>query len=139
MARSHAVVTGGAGFLGSHLCDRLLAEGYRVIAIDNLITGDIRNIAHLLGNERFKFVKHDVTEYIFIDGPVDYILHFASPASPDRLPEAPDPDAEGRLARHAQGARPREGEEGAVPAGLDVRGLRRPARSIRSPRPTGAT
>jgi dTDP-glucose 4,6-dehydratase len=78
----HAVVTGGAGFLGSHLCDRLLAEGCRVTAIDNLVTGDIRNIAHLLGNERFRFVKHDVTEYIFADGPVDSILHFASPASP---------------------------------------------------------
>jgi len=78
----HAVVTGGAGFLGSHLCDRLLAEGYRVTAIDNLITGDVRNISHLLGNERFKFLKHDVTEYTFIDGPVDAILHFASPASP---------------------------------------------------------
>jgi dTDP-glucose 4,6-dehydratase len=78
----HAVVTGGAGFLGSHLCDRLLAEGYLVTAIDNLITGDVRNISHLLGNERFKFLKHDVTEYIFIDGPVDAILHFASPASP---------------------------------------------------------
>jgi len=78
----HAVVTGGAGFLGSHLCDRLLAEGYRVTAIDNLITGDVRNISHLLGNERFKFLKHDVTEYIFIDGAVDAILHFASPASP---------------------------------------------------------
>ena len=77
-----AVVTGGAGFLGSHLCDRLLAEGIRVVAIDNLITGNIRNIAHLFGNERFSFVKHDVTEYIYIDGPVDYILHFASPASP---------------------------------------------------------
>ncbi len=78
----HAVVTGGAGFLGSHLCDRLLAEGLRVTAIDNLITGDTRNIAHLLGNERFRFVKHDVTEYIFIDGEVDFVLHFASPASP---------------------------------------------------------
>jgi dTDP-glucose 4,6-dehydratase len=78
----HAIVTGGAGFLGSHLCDRLLAEGCQVTAIDNLITGDIRNIAHLIGNERFRFIKHDVTEYIFVDGPVDYILHFASPASP---------------------------------------------------------
>ena len=78
----HAIVTGGAGFLGSHLCDRLLAEGCRVTAIDNLVTGDVRNIAHLLGNEHFRFVKHDVTEYIFVDGPVDYILHFASPASP---------------------------------------------------------
>ncbi len=80
--QQHAVVTGGAGFLGSHLCDRLLVEGFRVTAIDNLITGDIRNIAHLLGNERFRFVKHDVTEYMFVDGPVHYILHFASPASP---------------------------------------------------------
>jgi dTDP-glucose 4,6-dehydratase len=80
--RKVAVVTGGAGFLGSHLCDRLLAEGLRVIAIDNLITGNTRNIAHLFGNERFAFVKHDVTEYMYIDGPVDYILHFASPASP---------------------------------------------------------
>jgi len=78
----HAVVTGGAGFLGSHLCDRLLAEGMRVTAIDNLITGDVRNIAHLLGNERFHFVKHDVTEYMFLEGDAHYVLHFASPASP---------------------------------------------------------
>ncbi len=75
-------MTGGAGFLGSHLCDRLLAEGYRVTAIDNLITGDTRNISHLFGNDDFRFVKHDVTEYIYLDGPVHYILHFASPASP---------------------------------------------------------
>jgi dTDP-glucose 4,6-dehydratase len=80
--QKHAVVTGGAGFLGSHLSDRLFAEGYRVTAIDNLLTGDIKNIAHLLGNPSFKFVKHDVTEYMSIDGPVDCILHFASPASP---------------------------------------------------------
>lgn len=80
--KKRAVVTGGAGFLGSHLCDRLLAEGCSVIAIDNLITGDTRNIAHLMGNQDFRFVKQDVTEYIYIDGPVEYILHFASPASP---------------------------------------------------------
>ncbi|MBI4535139.1 MAG: SDR family oxidoreductase [Ignavibacteriae bacterium] len=78
----HAVVTGGAGFLGSHLCDKLIAEGCFVTAIDNLITGDIKNIAHLFGNQSFRFVHHDITEYIFIDGRVDYILHFASPASP---------------------------------------------------------
>lgn len=78
----HAVVTGGAGFLGSHLCDRLLAEGFRVTAVDNLITGDMRNISHLFGNEKFLFIKHDVTEYMYIDGDVHYILHFASPASP---------------------------------------------------------
>lgn len=77
-----AIVTGGAGFLGSHLCDRLLAEGCTVVAIDNLITGDTNNIAHLLGNPDFRFIHHDVTEYIFFEGKVDYILHFASPASP---------------------------------------------------------
>lgn len=77
-----SVVTGGAGFLGSHLCDRLLREGHVVTCIDNLITGDTANIAHLLGHERFRFVHHDVTEYIFIDGPVHHVLHFASPASP---------------------------------------------------------
>ncbi len=77
-----AIVTGGAGFLGSHLCDRLLSEGYAVIAIDDLITGDTKNISHLLGNPDFQFVHHDVTEYVYIDGPVKYILHFASPASP---------------------------------------------------------
>ena len=77
-----SVVTGGAGFLGSHLCDRLLAEGHSVICIDNLITGDTANIAHLFGNARFRFFQHDVTEYIFLDGAVDYVFHFASPASP---------------------------------------------------------
>src|SRR5436309_1654108 len=77
-----SVVTGGAGFLGSHLCDRMLAEGHQVICIDNLITGDASNIAHLFGHERFRFVNHDVTNYIFIDGPVNNVLHFASPASP---------------------------------------------------------
>ena len=83
------VVTGGAGFLGSHLCDRLLAEGHTVIAMDNLITGNVANIAHLAGNESFLFVKHDVTNYIFVDGPVDAVLHFASPASPIDYLELP--------------------------------------------------
>jgi len=77
-----AVVTGGAGFLGSHLCDKLLNEGMRVICIDNLITGDIENISHLFGNDNFTFIKHDVTNFIHVPGKVDYILHFASPASP---------------------------------------------------------
>ncbi len=76
------LITGGAGFLGSHLCDRFLAEGHKVIAMDNLITGNVRNIAHLAGNPDFSFVRHDVTNYIFIDGEIDAILHFASPASP---------------------------------------------------------
>lgn len=77
-----AVVTGGAGFLGSHLVDRLLVEGYEVIAIDNLITGSVSNIAHLAGNESFRFIKQDVTDYLYIEGPVDIVFHFASPASP---------------------------------------------------------
>ncbi|MHB8339129.1 MAG: UDP-glucuronic acid decarboxylase family protein [Ignavibacteriaceae bacterium] len=82
MYKPTAVVTGGAGFLGSHLCDRLLAEGYKVIAVDNLITGNTNNISHLIGNEDFSFVKHDITNYIFLPGRIDFILHFASPASP---------------------------------------------------------
>jgi len=77
-----SVVTGGAGFLGSHLCDRLITEGFKVICIDNLITGNVDNIAHLFGNENFSFIKHDVTNFIHVPGKVDYILHFASPASP---------------------------------------------------------
>lgn len=76
------LITGGAGFLGSHLCDRFLAEGHTVIAMDNLITGSTDNIAHLAGHDRFRFIHHDVTNYIFIEGEVDAILHFASPASP---------------------------------------------------------
>lgn len=82
MYKPTAVVTGGAGFLGSHLCERLLKENFNVICVDNLVTGNINNIAHLAGNENFSFIKHDVTNYIFIPGRVDYILHFASPASP---------------------------------------------------------
>ncbi len=77
-----SVVTGGAGFLGSHLTDRLLAEGHRVIAIDNLITGNVANIEHLAGNKNYKFICHDVTDYIFVPGDVHYVWHFASPASP---------------------------------------------------------
>jgi dTDP-glucose 4,6-dehydratase len=77
-----SVVTGGAGFLGSHLCDALLQRGDEVLCLDNLITGNSDNVAHLLGNRKFRFLHHDVTEYIFIDGPVDNVLHFASPASP---------------------------------------------------------
>jgi len=76
------IITGGAGFLGSHLCDRFIAEGDKVICIDNLITGSADNIAHLFGNPNFQFIHHDVTNYIYVPGEVDYILHFASPASP---------------------------------------------------------
>jgi dTDP-glucose 4,6-dehydratase len=83
------LITGGAGFLGSHLCDRFLAEGHSVIAMDNLVTGTTDNIAHLAGNPRFTYIKHDVTNYIFIEGPLDAILHFASPASPVDYLELP--------------------------------------------------
>jgi len=76
------LITGGAGFLGSHLCDRFIKEGFRVIAMDNLITGDIRNIEHLFPLKEFEFYHHDVTKFIHIAGDLDYILHFASPASP---------------------------------------------------------
>jgi dTDP-glucose 4,6-dehydratase len=83
------VITGGAGFLGSHLCDRLLGLGNEVICLDNLSTGSVNNIAHLMGNEHFRFYKHDVTEYIFVGQPVDAVMHFASPASPRDYLEMP--------------------------------------------------
>ncbi len=77
-----ALITGGAGFLGSHLCDRFLKEGYKVICMDNLITGSLANIAHLESNPNFKFIKHNVSEHIDLKDEVDLVLHFASPASP---------------------------------------------------------
>jgi dTDP-glucose 4,6-dehydratase len=76
------VITGAAGFLGSHLCDKFINEGFHVIGMDNFITGDKKNIAHLFNHANFQFIEHDVTEFIKIDGSLDYILHFASPASP---------------------------------------------------------
>ena len=82
MKNKHILITGAAGFLGSHLSDRFINEGYYVIAMDNLITGDLQNIAHLRSNPNFEFIHHDVTKYIEIEGSLDYILHFASPASP---------------------------------------------------------
>lgn len=76
------LITGGAGFVGSHLCDHFLSEGHSVIAMDNLITGDTKNIEHHAGNPNFQFIKHDVTNYIYVSGDIDAVLHFASPASP---------------------------------------------------------
>ena len=76
------MITGGAGFIGSHLCDYLLEEGHEVICIDNLLTGRIENIAHSMENSKFRFIKHNVNDYIYVDGHVDNVLHFASPASP---------------------------------------------------------
>lgn len=83
------LVTGGAGFLGSHLCDRLLAEGHRVIAMDNLLTGNLANIAHLRSDPKFEFIHHNVSNHIDLSGPLDYIFHFASPASPIDYLELP--------------------------------------------------
>jgi dTDP-glucose 4,6-dehydratase len=82
MARKRVLITGGAGFLGSHLCDRFIKEGYHVIAMDNLITGDLRNIEHLFKLEQFEFYHHDVSTFVHVPGELHYILHFASPASP---------------------------------------------------------
>jgi dTDP-glucose 4,6-dehydratase len=76
------LITGAAGFLGSHLCDRFIAEGYQVVGMDNLITGDIKNIEHLFPLKKFEFYNHDVSNYVHVSGQLDYILHFASPASP---------------------------------------------------------
>jgi dTDP-glucose 4,6-dehydratase len=83
------LITGGAGFLGSHLCDRFIDEGHEVICVDNLITGNRDNIAHLFGNPKFRFIHHDVTEYIYVAEDLDYVLHFASPASPIDYLELP--------------------------------------------------
>jgi len=80
--RKRVLITGAAGFLGSHLCDRFIKEGMQVVGMDNLITGDLRNIEHLFKLEQFEFYHHDVSKFVHVPGPIDYILHFASPASP---------------------------------------------------------
>src|SRR5687768_11808905 len=82
MALDRVLITGAAGFLGSHLCDRFIKEGFHVIGMDNLITGDLQNIEHLFKLENFEFYHHDVSKFVFVPGELDYILHFASPASP---------------------------------------------------------
>jgi len=95
------LITGAAGFLGSHLCDRFIAEGHTVVGMDNLITGNMDNIAHLFGHERFSFIKHNVSNYIYVDGPLDAVLHFASPASPNDYLEHPIPTLKvGSLGTH---------------------------------------
>lgn len=83
MRKKTAVITGGAGFIGSHLCDRLIEDGFKVICLDNLITGKLENIKHLIPDKNFRFIKHNVTKYIDIQGRADYVLHFASLASPE--------------------------------------------------------
>ena len=89
MAKKRVLITGGAGFIGSHLCERFLAEGFEVLCYDNLLTGDMDNIAHLFDNPEFTYFKQDVTNYVHVKGPLDYILHFASPASPIDYLELP--------------------------------------------------
>ncbi len=80
--QKRVLIAGAAGFLGSHLCDKFMAEGYRVVGMDNLITGDLKNIQHLFEKEHFEFYHHDITKFVHVPGQIDYILHFASPASP---------------------------------------------------------
>ena len=82
MSNKRVLITGAAGFLGSHLCDRFIREGFDVVGMDNLITGDLRNIEHLFKLKEFEFYHHDVSKFIHVPGNIDYILHFASPASP---------------------------------------------------------
>jgi dTDP-glucose 4,6-dehydratase len=95
------LITGAAGFLGSHLCDRFLAEGHEVVGMDNFITGRPENVAHLLGRRDFRFVEHDVTHYVYVEGPLDGVLHFASPASPIDYLEKPIPTLKvGSLGTH---------------------------------------
>ena len=89
MSKTRILITGGAGFLGSHLSDRFIYEGFQVVVMDNLITGNPDNIAHLFGNENFQFINHDVTNFIHVEGDLDFILHFASPASPIDYLEMP--------------------------------------------------
>ena len=83
------LITGGAGFLGSHLCDRLIGMGHEVVCVDNLLTGSMDNLAHLMGHERFRFVQYNVCDYLFFEGPLDAVMHFASPASPQDYLEFP--------------------------------------------------
>lgn len=100
-ATMRVLITGAAGFLGSHLSDRFIAEEHEVIGMDNLITGNMDNIAHLMGHERFRFVKQDVSNYIYVPGPLDAVLHFASPASPNDYLEHPIPTLKvGSLGTH---------------------------------------
>ena len=122
------VITGAAGFIGSHLSEALLDRGASVVGIDNLLTGATANIAHL-ANRDFTFIKHDVTNYIYVEGRVDYVLHWASPASPIDYQELPIPTLKvGALGTHkALGLA--KAKDATVPAGFDLRGLRRPARA----------
>ena len=126
---SRVLITGGAGFLGSHLADLMLSRGHEVICMDNFVTGSPSNIAHLLRQEGLPVHRARRHELHLRRRAARLHPALRLAREPDRLPPAPDPDAQGRLARHAQGARPREGKGRAVPPRLDERGLRRPARA----------
>ena len=133
------LITGAAGFLGSHLCDRFLAEGHDVVGLDNFVTGHPDNIAHLIGNDRFEFVRHDISTFTYVDGPLDGVLHFASPASPIDYLELPIETLKvGSLGTHnALGLA--QGQGRALLPRLHLRGVRRSARASRRRRTTGAT
>ena len=118
------LITGGAGFIGSHLCETFLKRGHEVICMDNYSTGAQENIASFASNPRFRFLDHNVSRFIDIGGSLNYVLHFASPASPVDYLELPDSDSKSRFARHAQCPRTGKSQEGRVSARLDVRGLR---------------
>jgi dTDP-glucose 4,6-dehydratase len=121
---SRVLITGGAGFIGSHLCERFLDDGHEVICVDNLITGSADNIAHLFPNARFSFVPQYVTNYIYVKGPLDAILHFASPASPIDYLELPIQTLKvGSLGTHKALGLAKEKTH--VSVGVHVRGLRR--------------
>jgi dTDP-glucose 4,6-dehydratase len=137
------LITGAAGFLGSHLCDRFIAEGHEVVGVDNFITGSPDNIAHLIGSPAFEFIQLDVTNFIYVKGPLDGVLHFASPASPVDYLELPIQTLKvGSLATHKTlGLAKEKGARyllASTPAGPPAAGdllgpcePRRPARSVR--------
>ena len=118
------LITGAAGFLGSHLTDRFLADGHQVVGMDNFITGSPDNIAHLSGHERFRFIRHDVTHFTFVEGALDGILHFASPASPIDYLELPIQTLKVGLTGNPQCTGPGQGQGGAVLPGLHLGGVR---------------
>ena len=121
------LITGGAGFIGSHMADRLIAEGHQVVAMDNLVTGDLANIAHHRSNPNFEFIHHDVSNHIHVRGDLDWVLHFASPASPIDYLQLPIQTLKvGALGTHnTLGSGEGQGRE--VPSYLDLGSLRRPA------------
>jgi dTDP-glucose 4,6-dehydratase len=133
------LITGAAGFLGSHLCDRFLREGYDVICMDNLITGDLRNIEHLFPKKRLQFHHQDVSNFVHVPGPLDYILHFASPASPIDYLKIPIQTLKvGSLGTH-KAARPRKAKKARILLASTSARCTATRRCTRRPRTTGAT